>query len=181
MQCVCANCKQSFERSGAAYRKSMKLSKSGRLFCSHKCVTTFTAKHVQLVERSCSECGSRLLRTKNQLRRSKTNRVFCSNTCKNKHCSRLRWGNEHSKPFSYRSRRKVLLDAAQSKCQRCGYDKDIRLLDIHHADGQHNNNNWSNLRVICVMCHAEHHRCNLALELPSLGVAQVVWLKQSVR
>ena len=49
-----------------------------------------------------------------------------------------------------------------SVCARCGRDfsgKDLRLLTVHHRDGNHHNNpadgsNWENL---CVYCHDDAH------------------------
>jgi 5-methylcytosine-specific restriction endonuclease McrA len=47
-------------------------------------------------------------------------------------------------------------------CAKCGQDfegKDLRLLTVHHKDGNHHNNpndgsNWENL---CVYCHEDEH------------------------
>ena len=40
------------------------------------------------------------------------------------------------------------------KCMKCGYDKDERMLDAHHADGDRKNGRKENLQVLCVWCHA---------------------------
>ena len=39
---------------------------------------------------------------------------------------------------------------------------------IHHKDGDHDNNEWVNLRVVCVRCHSEHHRLGIELDVPIL-------------
>lgn len=59
----------------------------------------------------------------------------------------------------YRQRSLALHGAV---CARCGRDfsgKDLRLLTVHHRDGDHHNNpadgsNWENL---CVYCHDDAH------------------------
>ena len=40
------------------------------------------------------------------------------------------------------------------KCQLCGYQEHVELLDVHHLDRDHFNNKSSNLVVLCVLCHA---------------------------
>lgn len=39
-------------------------------------------------------------------------------------------------------------------CQKCGYGKELKMLDVHHKDGDRMNNLESNLEVLCVWCHA---------------------------
>lgn len=67
--------------------------------------------------------------------------------------------------FDYRS---ASLKIHGPVCARCGREfagKNLRLLTVHHKDGNHNNNprdgsNWENL---CLYCHdAEHSRGLLA-------------------
>ncbi len=43
------------------------------------------------------------------------------------------------------------------RCSKCGYSKHIGSLQIHHVDGVHQNNNQSNLIVLCANCHFEEH------------------------
>lgn len=41
-------------------------------------------------------------------------------------------------------------------CETCGYSSiydDRRDLDVHHLDGNHQNNDLSNLQTLCVPCH----------------------------
>lgn len=44
------------------------------------------------------------------------------------------------------------------KCECCGYDE---VLDLHHIDGNHNNNNPENHSVLCPNCHAKIHRLGI--------------------
>ena len=48
----------------------------------------------------------------------------------------------------------------KDKCSKCGYDKHKGSLQIHHKDGNHENNTPSNLEVLCANCHFEHHQTN---------------------
>ena len=45
------------------------------------------------------------------------------------------------------------------KCVCCGYDE---VLDLHHIDGNHNNNDPSNHGVLCPNCHAKIHRLGIS-------------------
>ena len=45
------------------------------------------------------------------------------------------------------------------KCECCGYDE---VLDLHHIDENHNNNDPSNHGVLCPNCHAKIHRLGIS-------------------
>ena len=44
------------------------------------------------------------------------------------------------------------------KCEKFGYDEYDFCLDIHHIDMNENNNDISNLAVLCVICHKKLHK-----------------------
>lgn len=51
---------------------------------------------------------------------------------------------------SVREHRKYVED----KCDRCGFEpENICQLDVHHVDGNHQNNDPENLRTLCANCH----------------------------
>lgn len=56
------------------------------------------------------------------------------------------------------------------KCECCGYDE---VLDLHHIDGDHNNNDPANHGVICPNCHAKIHR--LGISFSELVPEHTVW------
>ncbi len=49
-----------------------------------------------------------------------------------------------------------LLELHGLKCQRCDYNK-VEILQIHHKDKNHKNNDIENLELICPNCHYEQH------------------------
>lgn len=56
------------------------------------------------------------------------------------------------------------------KCECCGYDE---VLDLHHIDEDHNNNDPSNHGVLCLNCHAKIHR--LGILFNELVPKHIVW------
>lgn len=53
---------------------------------------------------------------------------------------------------------KFIEDNIGNKCEICGreYSKDVRF-EAHHKDGDHSNNDLSNLQWLCVSCHKKAH------------------------
>ena len=56
------------------------------------------------------------------------------------------------------------------KCESCGYDE---VLDLHHIDENHKNNDPSNHGVLCPNCHAKIHR--LGIPFHQLVPNHIVW------
>lgn len=66
----------------------------------------------------------------------------------------------NEKPIqSFKLKNKLLkLKLKEYKCERCGIEtwNGFRIpLDLHHIDGNNNNNNLSNLEILCPNCHAQ--------------------------
>lgn len=46
-------------------------------------------------------------------------------------------------------------------CQLCGFNENVKLLDVHHIDCNKKNNHPENFIVLCPNCHAKVHRLGL--------------------
>jgi hypothetical protein len=73
--------------------------------------------------------------------------------------SKFKW--EDERPFEDLGRvkqRNFLIKEANFSCSACGFNKSREdgrsILEIHHIDGNHQNNVRSNLKVLCPNCHA---------------------------
>ncbi len=74
---------------------------------------------------------------------------------------RLKEQDRKDRPYLEEYRRRSL-EIHGNFCAKCGREfsgKDLRLLTVHHKDGNHHNNppdgsNWENL---CVYCHEDEH------------------------
>lgn len=46
---------------------------------------------------------------------------------------------------------------AVKRCERCAWDKEALILQIHHKDRNSRNNERSNLELLCPNCHEMEH------------------------
>jgi len=49
--------------------------------------------------------------------------------------------------------RQIALRNKPNKCNICGYNTFIKVLEVHHIDGNRKNNELSNLEILCPSCH----------------------------
>jgi 5-methylcytosine-specific restriction endonuclease McrA len=53
----------------------------------------------------------------------------------------------------WRRLRGLAIHRARHRCQRCGKHEERSGLEVHHVDGDSENNRLSNLRALCPDCH----------------------------
>ena len=117
---------------------------------------------------ACSHCERLFNRKTYQLKKpSKSGLIFCSNRC----MFDARKSGKHPDlvPDHYgnggRRYRDVGLREHGPVCKNCGYGATVKMLDVHHRDGDRSNTSVDNLEVLCVWCHAlvtrrvEYHQC----------------------
>lgn len=106
-------------------------------FCSRYCSTQGHIKH----RRCCLNCSAIFIPSNGRS-------VNCSMKC------RMEWAVKQGKPGSYQSNaRKVFI----RKCADCGFDKEPRVILIHHIDGNRQNGQITNLIPLCPTCHEIRH------------------------
>ena len=97
---------------------------------------------------------------------SRRNRKTCSHACANVNRTGIKY-KQAGRPSKdrvedARALKKRLIDARESKRQRCTYS-DVNILVVHHiirrSDG--GTNDLENLELICPNCHAEIHFYNV--------------------
>lgn len=79
----------------------------------------------------------------------------CSNSVFRSEENNPNWIDGHS---TYRIR---ALKHYNNKCNRCGFDNP-KALEIHHKDKNRENNDISNLEVVCANCHTIEHKVNVS-------------------
>lgn len=151
---VCENKDCEKEFLAASHRKSR--------FCSPICQTNASRVQITFI---CDTCGIKFTRSPSNKNKSKHGFYFCSRVCKENaqslkgHIPAIRpphYGNSNG-ITTYRER---AFKKYGIICSRCKYVGDDRMLDVHHLDGNRQNNQIINLEVLCVWCHALETRKN---------------------
>ena len=136
-------------------------------FCNRLCHQLYLKKNSKNIIVKCNYCNKKLIKNTTAQRNSRTGLFFCDNLCKNRFLAKRRsWTNDNS--FHHKQRKYILYKKADNQCQNCNYDKDARMLDIHHYDNDHNNNDVGNLRILCVWCHNLCHRTGVIFNIPAI-------------
>ena len=146
----CSRCKKLFERQTRKYRYDVKRG-TKKFYCSDEC----RKKDYESGKWSeCKQCGTKVWKTTGELSRSKTGNVFCSRNCSQTFNNSYRKAEKHPNYTNGQgSYRKRALETREHKCKSCGWDDDIRVLEVHHRDENRLHNALSNLVVLCPICH----------------------------
>lgn len=127
-----------------------------KIFCSKECSYSYQAR--DRIMCLCSLCGINFKRPISKTKIAKSGLQFCSRKCKD--TAQQIGGIEAIQPDHYTnepsifSYRVYALRHHGKKCQKCSYDQFVDMLDVHHKDGNRDNNTLENLEVLCVWCHA---------------------------
>jgi len=129
---------------------------SPNLYCSVACGReSIRRKTSQKVFVKCSFCGTEVLKRSSKLKGFN----YCNRSCQGK-ARRLDGGFKEAMPAHYgsgaKAYRKKAMGALGYECADCGL-RFKPLLVVHHLDGDRNNNNLANLKVLCVQDHALRH------------------------
>lgn len=143
---------------------SFALKNKNNLFCSLRCASDFR-KTIITIE--CTTCKIKVNKRPCELKKSKSGLFYCSKSCAIKNNNTIhRSGrqNPNWKDGTRRHYRRKALSEYGHKCSNtnCPFknvEVDVRMLDVDHIDSDRNNNDISNLQVLCVWCHGLKTRC----------------------
>lgn len=98
----------------------------------------------------CKICGKPMM--------SGANKTTCSRECSNKNRTGIKYTRQRRKDnvSNYKFLKIRLLETRGNCCEICGYSK-TEILQVHHKDKNRQNNELSNLELICPNCHFEKH------------------------
>ena len=108
-------------------------------------------KNINISTKICHYC-------KKEFIPNRIDRIYCSEKCK-WNFRNVKLGIKNLKIYGtkFPSKLTILLyrySISKTKCENCGF---IAMhscqLDIHHIDGNHDNNDKNNLQVLCANCH----------------------------
>lgn len=114
----------------------------------------------EVPEKYCEYCGKRLYR-KRINGRLEDRGVFCRRKYCNRECMKRAFvkkdGSTQKDREAHASARKIeyLILDKDKVCEVCGSTKNI---DVHHKDGNWQNNHPSNLVTLCRSCHSKQHK-----------------------
>lgn len=132
----CQICNEEFEHISSRCNKAK--------YCSQKCyrqsligkgTITHICKHCNIEFKSYRRLG----------------RKYCSKKCNGKANSSV-W-----KPKFTTVRKQLLKLNKINKCERCEYNEYPKILGVHHKDRNRDNNNLTNLEILCPNCHSIEH------------------------
>jgi len=151
----CLNCDKPFE---AQVRE---VNRGNGKYCTRKCSSQHRASLIPKPKANCScaQCGAVFYRNKTKRRNSKSGLFFCNRECKEKaqrfdgikaiHPTHYGTGHSVYRKTAFRSKPKA--------CERCGYDRYLKVLQVHHIDRNRSNGALENLEILCPNCHEEEH------------------------
>ena len=130
-------------------------------FCNHSCAASFNNKSdrryenqhtIKLHKKICKNCNLKKVPT--------VTSEYCSSKCFHdfQWMKKKELIKENPNDFSSRNLKKLLLEEKGHQCEICTLskwmEKDIEI-ELDHIDGNHRNNHFDNLRLICPNCHAQ--------------------------
>jgi 5-methylcytosine-specific restriction endonuclease McrA len=138
--CECLICRKPIYKRPGEVRKN-----NGRMFCSQACFGISCRKEVP-----CVVCGAPIL--------ASMNKKTCSRGCANRRRAGIRYrlNRPKDKVKTQRILKAQLLEARGQACERCKYGT-YQILEVHHKDRNRDNNELTNLELICPNCHAKEH------------------------
>ena len=99
----------------------------------------------------CDYCGKEFEKLKSELAKSKSGYHYSSRECGNRHKNQIRKQNgEWEESANYRLK---AFEIYPHKCLCCGWNEDERILEVHHINENHNDNDINNLCILCPICH----------------------------
>jgi len=132
--------------------KESKTQYINRKYCNRKC---YSDSH-GTIKTNCNNCGKPVSRNLAEVKKSKSGKLFCSRSCSSSVANKLRNGAKNPNYLNGKgSYRQKALNYYKNKCEICGYDI-IDVLEVHHIDSNRNNNNLSNLKILCPTHHKEY-------------------------
>lgn len=120
--------------------------KEDKKFCSHSCSATFNNKKREIIKNICLNC-------KDEINKKQK---FCSVNCQHTFDMNKRVSENRA---SSKTVKRYLINLYGNKCMECGWDKVNPTsgkvpIEIEHVDGNSENNNLENLKLLCPNCHS---------------------------
>lgn len=131
-------------------------------FCSRKCANVYRANNLPTPPPNvkCAFCEEEFYLNPSKQAGSKSGLFFC---CRQHKDEAQRVGGiqaimpSHYGVVSENTYRRIAFTAKAKKCERCGFNQHEAAIVVHHIDRSRENNDITNLEVLCANCHAIEH------------------------
>lgn len=126
-------------------------------FCSLKCSSIYKTVGISY---NCSYCQAETIKTPSEIGRSKSGRAFCNRSCATSYNNKFKTGIYHGNWMGGAYRKNAFdhygIKCCNESCILTAHNIYIpeKLIDVHHIDGNRQNNDLNNLIPLCVWCHA---------------------------
>jgi len=140
MKVNCATCNKEINRKPSYVKKH-------KPYCSQKCRKQSMLKGNMI---KCETCGKEVWKTPTDIKKAKNGKLFCSHSCSAKYSNKQRGRNRYN-------HREIAFSNFEHKCDICGYNKIIDILQVHHINRNRRDNSIKNLQILCPNCHNEIH------------------------
>jgi len=146
--CKCSKCDKPFWR----LKKEVDRNKRKgfrNIFCSKEC----SKNQTKVV---CGYCQKEFEISQSKTKNSRSGIYFCCREHKDL-AQRFDFGLKQIWPSHYGTDCKYRIKAFrifEPKCFKCGYNEYKEALEVHHKDGNRENNQKENLVILCCNCHA---------------------------
>jgi predicted nucleic acid-binding Zn ribbon protein len=125
----------------------------GKKFCNSSCAAKYNnVKREKKKYGECIECGGQLKRNSSK---------YCSNKCQGEFRKKETFYKIESGCLNYHEEtfKRYLIFKFGEKCMECGWDKVNKFtgkipIQIEHVDGNSENNDIKNLKLLCPNCHS---------------------------
>lgn len=123
-----------------------------KIFCNSSCAATFNNKLRKTDFGCCLECEKEL---------NKSKRKYCSNKCQGLFESKKTFKNIENGNIDYHEEtfKRFLIFKYGAQCMNCGWNQVNQYtgkvpIQIEHIDGNAENNELKNLKLLCPNCHS---------------------------
>lgn len=155
---ICANCEQVFYKDIRRINESQK--NGWKLYCCKECAHQGRLTKIKV---SCAYCGKELEVQPHIIKNSKSGNVFCSKSCACSFNNTLYRSGENNpnwidgQYYGNSVYTKLAYRTYKHECAICGCS-DEDMLQVHHIDQDHSNNDVDNLIILCANDHLKLHR-----------------------
>ena len=132
-------------------------------YCSPYCLNHGQYKSIKKI---CLKCGKEFF-----VSNSRVKRKFCGELCSYNSKFDIRERRRRNKLWQAKHRgyrspyiRKQAFEVYGIKCSICEYNEYDFCLDLHHVDGNPQNNDIMNLALLCAICHRKLHKGIIKIE-----------------